>query len=89
MKSDLKSKRLENFIWCCSLESGGYFFGWFGVVGSLLMILCCILVIVAVAQGIVDNDALGQMVYGTQNSGESDNDKLELIRTGEHYFARK
>lgn len=81
MIQDFKTKRLDSFLFCFSLESGGYFLGWMGdsqgVVGSLLVILTSILAIVAVAQGMMDDDTLRQMGFA------SDTSDTDVVRTGE------
>lgn len=76
----MKTKRIDNFLYCFQLETGGLFLGWFGIVGSIFATLICILMIVGLSQFFTDEN-LQQMGFG--DSGTIDNDRMSVIRTGE------
>lgn len=75
-----QTKRLDSFLCCFQLETGGLILGWFGIVGSFLSILICSLIIVGIIQGVVTDDTLQQMGFGDPNV--VDHDTMDTIRNG-------
>lgn len=75
----MKTKRLDSFLWCFQLETGGLFIGWMGIVSSLLAILICSLMIVGFTQGMANDETLQSMGFG--NPEVIDEDQMNMIRT--------
>lgn len=73
-------KRLDNFLYCFKLETGGLFYGWFGIVSCILSFVLSIIFIVGVFTGFVDNQALQQMGYGDPNV--MDNEQMNQVLNG-------
>lgn len=73
-------RRLDNFLCCLHLETGGYFYGWYGIFRSALIIALCILMTVGVSQSVISDEDLQKM--GFANSQNVDNDKMRSIRSG-------
>lgn len=79
MKSPLKTKRIDSFLFCCSLESGGLFLGWFGIIGSILTVVLAILMTVLLLQSVITDEGLQQMGFGDPNTINAD--EMSMIRT--------
>ena len=73
-------KRVDSFLFCCKLETGGLFFGWFGIIGCILSLLMFILIIVGLSQDFITDDVLRDMGYGDP----TDKDQLKVVRHGEY-----
>jgi hypothetical protein len=41
--------KVENFLWCWKLETGGFVMGWLGFIGSILYIIAIMALIIALA----------------------------------------
>lgn len=75
-------KRVDSFLYCCKLETGGLFFGWFGIIGSLLSLLLFIAMIVGLSQDVITDDSLRNMGF-IADSDEFNQDKIQIIKQGE------
>lgn len=73
----MKSMRINSFFGCFELETGGLFFGWFGVIGSLLSAVVFILLSVLIASEELSDDTIKQM-------GNGQND-VQMLKTGENF----
>lgn len=76
----LGSKRLDSFLCCFQLETGGLIIGWIGVISSFISALLCILMVVGLAAGILNGENLQQMGYGGENG--IDHDELKMLING-------
>jgi len=73
-------KRLDNFLYCFNLETGGLFYGWFGIVSCVFSLLISIIFIVGVFAGFIDDQALQQMGYGDPYA--MDNQEMNQVLNG-------
>lgn len=76
---EIKSKRLEQFLCCCRLETGGHLYGWFGIIHCILGILLFIVVIVGMTNNMITDDLLQSLGYGDNQSTAQD---MTSIRQG-------
>lgn len=74
-------KRLDSFLYCCKLETGGLIFGWFGIFGSILSVLVFTSIIVGLSQSMITDDTLRSMGL-IENSDQIDQDKIQMVRQG-------
>jgi hypothetical protein len=78
MHSDMKTKHLNSFLFCFQLETGGLFFGWLGIVSSVVVILCSILMIVGLFENVITDESLQQMGY--IDSKEANEDAANRVK---------
>lgn len=83
----MKSKRLNNFLYCFDLETGGLILGWFGIVGSIFAVLICTLMIVGLSDSYLTDENLQQMGFGDTES--IDPERMDMIRTGLHEIIKR
>lgn len=74
------SKRLDSFLCCFQLETGGLIIGWIGVISSLISAALCILMVVLLAAGMLNAESLEQMGFGRE--GEFNQDELQMMING-------
>lgn len=80
----MKSKRIDNFLYCCQLETGGFVLGWLGIIGSILSIVTCILMAVLLWTQTFSDEDLQTMGFGSPDY--SDQDRMNTIRTGKVHY---
>jgi hypothetical protein len=81
MDDHKRKKRLDSFLYCCELETGGLFFGWFGIVGCLLGILVFTSLLVGLSQSLITDDSLQQMGFVADSDG-TNQEQIQMVRNG-------
>lgn len=77
--ANIMKMRLKSFLYCFQLETGGLFFGWFGIIGSLIVLVLFALAITGIANGMLSDESLQQMGFGDSGTTQ---DQMNTIRTG-------
>lgn len=76
----MKTMRLNSFLFCFQLETGGLIIGWIGIISCLIGALLSILMVVGLAAGMMDMKYWQEMGYTRE--GELDQNDLDVIRNG-------
>lgn len=80
-------KRLDSFLCCFTLETGGLIIGWIGVISSLISAALCILMVVLLAGDMLNSESLEQMGFGKE--GGISQDELKTMINGYLMFTYK
>lgn len=83
---DKQYKRLDKFLFCCRLETGGYVFGWLGIIHCILALILFVLIIVGLTNDMITDDTFQSIDYG--NSGSTGQD-MTNIRQGLKVFIQR
>lgn len=76
---DKQYKRLDKFLFCCRLETGGYVFGWLGIIHCILATILFVLIIFGLTSDSITDDTFQSMGFGNQRSTPQD---MTNIRQG-------
>ena len=76
----MNKNRIDSFLYHFQLETGGIFFGWLGIYGSLILIFFMAFMLVAISETLITNEQLEQL--GLWKSEGMDDDAFNNIRKG-------
>jgi hypothetical protein len=78
----IRQKRLDNFLFCFGLETGGLVFGWLGIIGAILSVLMFISIVVGLSQSFITDDSLVQMGFIVESDEIDQQEKIQVVRNG-------
>jgi hypothetical protein len=78
-------RRLDKFLFCIELETGGMTIGWLGFISSIVSLALCIAFLVAMCRGVFSNEDFHHMGL-TENTDYFDEKYFDSFRTGENHW---